>query len=163
MPKQTKKDDKTENNVTKQDNNEVKNKSTKKEEIKEIKEIDDIYDFSENNLSILEYEAISCNITYMSEFLAIAQDYQSFKDLYDNIPTELCVRVEKKIQKKTNKGKDYFLLRLSDYNSGETFNAFEWNVKSGEKLSEGQSLVIKIKKSGDFISVFHSFERRYGN
>ncbi len=96
----------------------------------------------------------------MSEFLSKALDYISIEELPEDVEMEVCVRIEKKTQKKTKTGKDYFLFKLMDYNSSKTFNGFEWNTISGEKLNEGDNVVMKIKRKGDFHTICHNYDKQ---
>ena len=127
---------------------------------KELKVMEDVSNFSEDALSKLEYQALTCNITFMSEFLSKALDYISIEELPEDVEMEVCVRIEKKTQKKTKTGKDYFLFKLMDYNSSKTFNGFEWNTISGEKLNEGDNVVMKIKRKGDFHTICHNYDKQ---
>lgn len=124
-------------------------------QIIKLREIEEITDFSSSKLAELEFQALSVNITFVSEFVLKAQDYLSLHDLGNEISSELCIRLEKKTMKKTNTGKNYYFYRCLDYNSGDFFNVFEWDVNKGELLKEGDNLIIKVKKKGDFISVDH--------
>ncbi len=130
---------------------------------KELKQIDDFSNFSEDSLSKKEYEALTCNITFMSEFLSKALDYISIEELPEDVALEICVRIEKKTQKKTKTNKDYILFKMMDYNSSKTFNAFEWNTAFGEKINEGDNLVVKIKRKGDFHTIMHDFDNKQSN
>ena len=99
----------------------------------------------------------------MSEFLSKALDYISIEELPEDIALEICVRVEKKTQKKTKTNKDYLLFKMMDYNSSKTFNAFEWNTAFGEKINEGDNLVVKIKRKGDFHTIAHDYDNKQNN
>ena len=108
------------------------------------------FDNSRDNLSKKEYKFLGINITYLDPIVKKAKEYLALQDLEDRQTEKLCIRIIKKLKKKTKTGKDYFMYRTIDLNSQQEFNLFDWE---GKNLEDQKTYICKVYKNGDFYSI----------